>query len=256
MPATDPTDSGSLLDGAMNVAEAIGEMFGDPPPAPKPSGKAAPDIIETTATVISDEPVKPAEPPPAGQPHAPTAPPVEARQADGRAFLPSELAVPLYRLAAAVELLNQDFTAARAAGKLGDHPASGWAGWRGDLLAWGTRLAAGDYPHDDPGGVAAGIARRRAKVPKWRDLLERESGRTAVHSRGTAGGTVAGVQTSARAEPAAPGLWDGLPLLIKGALVLGIGWGAVQVVPAIIDAITEPLGRTATAAKTVVTEGV
>jgi len=260
MPDTDTTDGG-LLESAMNVAAAIGEMFGAAPVEPPPAAakaKPAPDIIETTATVISDEPVRDDPAPAPGQPPpttgtAPTAPPIEARQADGRAFLPSTLAAPLYRLAAAVELLNQDFTAARAAATVGDHLASNWAGWRGDLLAWAGQLIGGAWPHDDEGGVRAGIQRRRAKLPRWRELLERESGRQAAHSRGS----MAGVQASGRAAtaPDAPGLWEGLPLLVKGALVLGIGWGAVQVVPAIIDAISDPLGRTAKSVKTVVEEG-
>jgi hypothetical protein len=260
MPDTDQ-DDGSLLDGALNVAAALGEMFGDAP-AEQPQGarakaKPAPEVIEVEATVITDEPAKSptatTAPPSAGTP--PTAPPVEARQTNGRAFLPSTLAAPLYRLAAAVELLNQDFTAARAAGTVGDHLASNWTGWRGDLLAWAGELAGGAWPREDEGGVRAGIQRRHDKLPRWRELLERESGRRAAHSRGR--GEVAGVRTSGRttAEAKAPGIWEGLPTLVKGALVLGIGWGAVQVVPAIIDAISDPLGRTAKSVKSVVEEG-
>lgn len=223
MPDTSTDNLGSFVQGAVDFLDALGGGNSDPEPEIK---RADADVIDVEAKVVEDPPPAPAAK------HEP--PPVEARQANGRAFLPSDLAAPLYRLLQSVELLNQDITAARAVGKLCDKTATAWAGWRADLLSWAQDVEAGDWPREDPGAVLGTITRKRGRLPKWRAYVERETGLRAEHSRGTMG-AVPAKRDEAKSRV------DGMPLLWKLGIAAGLVWGAAVVVPKIIDAVIEPV---------------
>lgn len=234
MPAPTTDTDGGLFDGVKNVLEALG--LGGASASASDSESRAEDVIDTTAEVIADAPAPAAPaPPPAGPP----GPAVESRRDNGRAFMPSELAEPLYRFAAGLEALNRDMSTARAADRLSDRLALAWAGWRGEVLGWAQQLEAGAWSREDPAGDIAAVVRRQAKLPRWRQLLEQESGQRAQHSRADVC-TATGTGRMGQAATTVASKAAGLPLGWKVAIGVGLAWGAVKVVPSLIDAIMEP----------------